>query len=152
MFLITRNGVDSRRLTQNAEHFDAIAGSVYDESIPEHIMRHLTRCRINVVRRMLPAGRVLDVGCGTGRFLSALPADMYQRFGIDVSSGMSGLRIIGTLRYSAVSPVVRHFLRVYPKTRWSLSLRARAKQSPLAPLDCFSQAALAAGGRWRSAQ
>lgn len=80
--------MNSSRLAQNAEHFDAIAGSVYDESIPAHIMRHLTRRRVNVVRRAAGSGRVLDVGCGTGRFLSALPADVYQRFGIDVSSGM----------------------------------------------------------------
>lgn len=80
--------VDNERLLQNAQHFDAIAGSIYDESIPAHVMRHLTRRRVNVVRHASRTGRVLDVGCGTGRFLGALPADLYQRYGVDVSEGM----------------------------------------------------------------
>jgi SAM-dependent methyltransferase len=80
--------IDNERLSRNVQHFDAIAGNIYDESIPAHVMRHLTRRRVNVVRNAMRAGRVLDVGCGTGRFLSALPRDTYQRYGIDVSEGM----------------------------------------------------------------
>lgn len=80
--------VNNERLARNAKHFDAIAGALYDDSIPAHIMRHLTRRRVNVARRAAISGRVLDVGCGTGRFLGALPADVYQRYGVDLSAGM----------------------------------------------------------------
>lgn len=80
--------MDNERLSRNVRHFDTIAGNIYDDSIPAHVMRHLTRRRVNVVRNVLRTGKVLDVGCGTGRFLSAFPADMYQCHGIDVSKGM----------------------------------------------------------------
>lgn len=73
---------------QSTSNFDAIAGVAYDESIPEHVMQHLTRRRVAVIRRAQPAGKILDVGCGTGRLLSLLPAHLYQRHGIDVSGGM----------------------------------------------------------------
>ncbi|PMP74636.1 MAG: hypothetical protein C0183_20970 [Roseiflexus castenholzii] len=86
--------IDNERLSRNAEHFDAIAGDLYDDSIPAHIMRHLTRRRVNVARRAAICGRVLDVGCGTGRFLGALPADIYQRFGVDLSAGMIRVALI----------------------------------------------------------
>ena len=54
------------------------------------------------------------------------------------------------LACARLADCARDRLSACPNTRWSLSLRARAKQSPLAPVECFSHAALAAGGRWRS--
>lgn len=73
---------------RGTHNFDIIADGEYDESIPEHVMRHLTRRRVNVLRQAVSTGLVLDVGCGTGRLLSAIPADRYQRYGLDLSSGM----------------------------------------------------------------
>ena len=67
-------------------HFDEIAEE-YDSSIPEHVIEHLTARRVGLVESLVPSGSVLDVGCGTGRFLSALPA-RYDRTGIDVSTRM----------------------------------------------------------------
>jgi len=67
-------------------HFDDIADD-YDESIPAHVMEHLTERRVALAKSLAPEGRVLDVGCGTGRFLGALPAH-YERVGIDVSAEM----------------------------------------------------------------
>jgi SAM-dependent methyltransferase len=68
------------------KHFDEIAEE-YDSSIPEHVMQHLTDRRVELARSLTPAGKVLDVGCGTGRFLEGLPAS-YERVGVDVSAGM----------------------------------------------------------------
>src|ERR1041384_5761370 len=67
-------------------HFDAIAAE-YDDSIPVHVMAHLTARRVELARSLVPTGKVLDVGCGTGRFLENLPTT-YQRMGVDVSVGM----------------------------------------------------------------
>jgi SAM-dependent methyltransferase len=67
-------------------HFDDIAGD-YDESIPSHVMEHLDARRVALATSLVPGGRVLDVGCGTGRFIDALPAG-YDATGIDVSEGM----------------------------------------------------------------
>lgn len=67
-------------------HFDQIADE-YDDSIPDHVMEHLTARRVSLAESLVPEGRVLDVGCGTGRFLGALP-DRYAAVGIDVSAGM----------------------------------------------------------------
>jgi ubiquinone/menaquinone biosynthesis C-methylase UbiE len=67
-------------------HFDEIAVE-YDISIPDHVIEHLTTRRVGLAESLMPGGKVLDVGCGTGRFLSALP-DRYEAFGIDVSAGM----------------------------------------------------------------
>ena len=78
-------------------HFDEIAEE-YDSSIPAHVIEHLTARRVGLVESLMPSGRVLDVGCGTGRFLNALPA-RYDRTGIDVSAKMldyareKGLRV-----------------------------------------------------------
>jgi SAM-dependent methyltransferase len=67
-------------------HFNDVAHE-YDESIPEHVMAHLTARRVALAVSLVPAGRVLDVGCGTGRFLDSLP-NGYERVGIDVSAAM----------------------------------------------------------------
>lgn len=68
------------------QHFESIA-SGYDETIPSHVMAHLTRRRVELARSLVPLGRVLDVGCGTGRFLEALP-DHYGKHGVDLSDAM----------------------------------------------------------------
>lgn len=70
-------------------HFDEIAGE-YDVSIPDHVIEHLTARRVALAESLIPDGKVLDVGCGTGRFLGALPS-RYDKVGIDVSVGMLDL-------------------------------------------------------------
>lgn len=75
----------SHRSTNN---FDHIAGELYDESIPLHVMNHLTQRRVNTIHSAASFGKVLDVGCGTGRLLTALDRQKYQRYGLDVSQGM----------------------------------------------------------------
>jgi SAM-dependent methyltransferase len=68
------------------KHFDSVA-EAYEETIPEHVMAHLTRRRVNLVCSLTPNGRVLDVGCGTGRLLHELPA-RYEKHGVDISHEM----------------------------------------------------------------
>jgi ubiquinone/menaquinone biosynthesis C-methylase UbiE len=67
-------------------HFDLVAHH-YDETIPDHVMAHLTARRVELARSLVGHGRVLDVGCGTGRFLDALPDD-YEATGVDLSAEM----------------------------------------------------------------
>ena len=69
-----------------ADHFDVVAGE-YEASIHAHVMAHLTRRRVELVRSFAASGRVLDVGCGTGTLLDAMP-DGYEKFGVDVSAQM----------------------------------------------------------------
>ena len=75
----------SHRSTNN---FDHIAGELYGESIRLHVMNHLTQRRVNTIHSAASFGKVLDVGCGTGRLLTALDRQKYQRYGLDVSQGM----------------------------------------------------------------
>jgi SAM-dependent methyltransferase len=67
-------------------HFDRVAEE-YDGTIPEHVMSHLTARRVALACSLVPGGRVLDVGCGTGRFLDALP-ERFAGTGVDVSAEM----------------------------------------------------------------
>ena len=70
-----------------ADHFDHVADE-YDESIAPHVMAHLTRRRVELIEGLAPSGgRVLDVGCGTGTLLKALP-ERYEKVGIDPSQQM----------------------------------------------------------------
>jgi SAM-dependent methyltransferase len=69
------------------EHFDTVAAE-YEATIPSYVMGHLPRRRVARAESLLPAGgSVVDVGCGTGEFLSTLPAG-YRRVGLDVSEAM----------------------------------------------------------------
>jgi SAM-dependent methyltransferase len=68
-------------------HFDRIA-TAYDDALPAHVMEHLLRRRVACAAALVPRGRVLDVGCGTGTFLQAMGGDRYQRSGIDISEEM----------------------------------------------------------------
>lgn len=69
-----------------ADHFDVVAEE-YEQTIPGHVMAHLTRRRVAMAQRLVPGGRVLDVGCGTGALLHALPTG-YDKVGVDVSARM----------------------------------------------------------------
>ena len=68
-------------------HFDAIA-SVYDESLPAHVVEHYLRKRTAYVVRHCPTGAGLDVGCGTGSLAQRLAEAGYQMTGVDPSRGM----------------------------------------------------------------
>lgn len=75
------------RMQRQDKHFDGVAEE-YDESLPDHVMAHLTARRVAFSRALVPSGKLLDVGCGTGRFLDSMPSTAYELTGIDVSAGM----------------------------------------------------------------
>jgi len=72
-----------------AEHYRiSSSGSVFREVGPETRGGRLTQLRIDFVTRLMPpgsTGRVLDVGCGNGFFLESLPAEGWEKIGIDLS-------------------------------------------------------------------
>lgn len=71
----------------SAHHFDEIAAA-YDTSLPGHVVEHYLNKRAAFVRRLVPRGSVLDVGCGTGLLAERLSVAGYQVVGIDPSEGM----------------------------------------------------------------
>jgi SAM-dependent methyltransferase len=71
----------------SGSHFDEIA-EVYDESLPAHVVEHYLRKRTAFVVALGPAGRVLDVGCGTGALAGRLADRGYTVVGVDPSEGM----------------------------------------------------------------
>jgi ubiquinone/menaquinone biosynthesis C-methylase UbiE len=71
-------------------HFDAIA-TVYDESLPAHVVEHYLRKRVAFLTAVCPGGRgrrALDVGCGTGVLAQRLAERGYTVTGVDPSEGM----------------------------------------------------------------
>lgn len=68
-------------------HFDEIA-TVYDESLPAHVVGHYLRKRTAYITQLCPAGSVLDVGCGTGALARRLAGRGYEVTGVDPSEGM----------------------------------------------------------------
>jgi ubiquinone/menaquinone biosynthesis C-methylase UbiE len=71
----------------SSSHFDSIA-SVYDESLPAHVVEHYLRKRTEYVLAHCPLGDGLDVGCGTGVLAERLASAGYQMVGADPSKGM----------------------------------------------------------------
>jgi SAM-dependent methyltransferase len=71
----------------STSHFDAIA-TVYDDSLPPHVVEHYLRKRIRFVLQHCPRGKGLDVGCGTGSLTARLGEAGYDMTGIDPSEGM----------------------------------------------------------------
>ncbi len=70
-----------------SSHFDAIA-TVYDESLPAHVVEHYLGKRTKFVIEHCPQGKGLDVGCGTGALAERLAHAGYEMVGIDPSDGM----------------------------------------------------------------
>jgi SAM-dependent methyltransferase len=68
-------------------HFDSIA-SVYDDSLPLHVVEHYLRKRTRFVLEHCPTGVGLDVGCGTGALAARLAEAGYEMVGVDPSEGM----------------------------------------------------------------
>lgn len=68
-------------------HFDRIADE-YDDSLPPHVVEHYLAKRVAYIERLIPSGRVLDVGCGTGIVAGRLAAAGYEVTGVDPSAGM----------------------------------------------------------------
>ena len=68
-------------------HFDEIA-TVYDESLPAHVVEHYLRKRVRYVTARCARGDGLDVGCGTGVLAARLAAEGYAMTGVDPSAGM----------------------------------------------------------------
>jgi SAM-dependent methyltransferase len=71
----------------NSSHFDSIA-TVYDDSLPPHVVEHYLRKRTRFVLDHCPVGEALDVGCGTGALAARLAEAGYEMAGIDPSQGM----------------------------------------------------------------
>jgi SAM-dependent methyltransferase len=71
----------------SASHFDEIA-TVYDESLPAHVVDHYLRKRTAFIASRCPGGSALDVGCGTGALAQRLTRAGYQVTGVDPSEGM----------------------------------------------------------------
>lgn len=71
----------------SASHFDDIA-TVYDESLPAHVVEHYLRKRVAFLTAVCPGGRALDVGCGTGALAERLADRGYAVTGVDPSEGM----------------------------------------------------------------
>lgn len=71
----------------SSSHFDSIA-SVYDESLPAHVVEHYLQKRTQFVLANSPRGDGLDVGCGTGVLAERLAEAGYHMVGVDPSQGM----------------------------------------------------------------
>jgi SAM-dependent methyltransferase len=72
----------------SGSHFDEIA-TVYDESLPAHVVEHYLRKRTAFLTAVVPpGGPVLDVGSGTGTLAERLAAAGYHVTGVDPSDGM----------------------------------------------------------------
>jgi ubiquinone/menaquinone biosynthesis C-methylase UbiE len=71
----------------SSSHFDLIA-TVYDDSLPAHVVEHYLRKRTAYVLGTCRGGAGLDVGCGTGALAARLAAAGYRMTGVDPSEGM----------------------------------------------------------------
>ncbi len=68
-------------------HMDHVAAQ-YDQTIPAHVQAHYLTKRVAFIRRYVPPGTIVDVGCGTGLLGEALRAAGSTVVGVDESIGM----------------------------------------------------------------
>lgn|SRR3989338_1905677 len=54
-----------------------------------------------IISNIVPSGNVLDVGCGSGRFLSCFPLERYRRFGVEYGGEAADMarRVIGAATF-----------------------------------------------------
>jgi len=74
-------------MSDSEAHFDEIADE-YDESLPPHVVEHYLTKRVALIGELLPSGKILDAGCGTGVVASRLADRGYEVTGLDPSAGM----------------------------------------------------------------
>jgi ubiquinone/menaquinone biosynthesis C-methylase UbiE len=65
-----------------------MAANYYDKIYRSEITAEMTKEDIKIVRKYIKKGRILDVGCGTGRHMVLLLKAGYEVVGVDTSSGM----------------------------------------------------------------
>lgn len=71
-----------------AAEFDEVS-TVYDETLPAHVIQHYLKKRVAFFRRVFPEGaRLIDVGCGTAILSAALRDAGFRMAGVDASAGM----------------------------------------------------------------
>lgn len=75
------------KMSDSEEHFDEIADE-YDESLPPHVVEHYLAKRVALIGELMPSGKILDAGCGTGVVASRLADRGYEVTGLDPSAGM----------------------------------------------------------------
>lgn len=89
------------------DSFDAIA-EIYDSTLPAHVTEHYLNKRLKFVDSIIKAGRLLDVGGGTGALAQKLMARGYQVTGTDASLGM--LRIFKSKTSTVPAGALAHAL------------------------------------------
>jgi 2-polyprenyl-3-methyl-5-hydroxy-6-metoxy-1,4-benzoquinol methylase len=70
--------IEEKRRSQFGESYF----SVYHED-PKRLQMYKAECAR--IERLKPSGRILDVGCGIGLFLSQFSSDRWERYGTDIS-------------------------------------------------------------------
>jgi SAM-dependent methyltransferase len=90
-----RNGVPllfgAPAAPEDVERVQALYDDVaeeYDHVFAPHVLRHYLDKRLAVIQEILPGGRVLDVGCGTGALAAHVAGAGYVVVGVDASPGM----------------------------------------------------------------
>ena len=68
------------------QHFNETA-SDYNNSNDGKFVEPMYEVIVNEIQK-LPAGKVLDVGCGNGNLFKLLPDEKYELFGVDFSENM----------------------------------------------------------------
>jgi SAM-dependent methyltransferase len=84
--LFSRTAV-SEDVSKVQELYDRVAHE-YDDVFASHVSRHYLDKRLGLLRRLLPGGLLLDVGCGTGSLGRHIAEAGYSVVGVDVSPGM----------------------------------------------------------------
>jgi SAM-dependent methyltransferase len=82
---------EASAFADDAERQQALYNQVaheYDDVFPRHVANHYLDKRVAIVRSLLPAGRVLDVGCGTGQLAERIVLAGYEVMGVDISPAM----------------------------------------------------------------
>ena len=67
---------------EQKRRYDETYFAAYQDDPKRRFMYKEERTRIE---KLKPSGRILDIGCGLGQFLSEFPPEKWDRYGTDVS-------------------------------------------------------------------